>query len=131
MALRSSNSFDFSDVVHEYLRAYEGLTAEALTTVIPQVAKEAAKRLRADSPEGRTGRYRKGWTYKVETGIINKGAVVYGNKPTYRLAHLLEYGHLSRKGVRVGQREHIKKVEEWAIDEAINRFIDYMEGHTI
>lgn len=131
MALRSTSAFDFSNVVKEYLRAYENLTAQALTTVIPQVAKESAKQLRSVSPRGATGKYARNWTYKVETGRIHNGAVVYGNKPTYRLAHLLEHGHASRNGKRVNAIPHIKDVEEWAIDEAVNRFIDYMETHTI
>lgn len=131
MAVVNSNRFNFAEVIKGYLDAYNGLTAEALTTVIPKVAKESAQKLKSVSPK-QTGKYASGWTYKVETGRIKVGATVYGNKPTYRLAHLLEHGHLDRTGSRtVGQVEHIKDVEEWAIDEAINQFIDYMESHTI
>ena len=131
MALRSSRKFDFADVIQEYLKQYDGLTVTALTTVIPKVGREAAKKLRQTSPKD-TGEYAAGWTVKVETGRINVGATVYGKKPTYQMAHLLEHGHLTRDGKRrVGQVEHIKKVEEWAMDEAVNQFIDYMESHTI
>lgn len=130
MALRSSSKFDFSDVVQDYLRQYDDLAVKGLTEVIPKVANEAAKKLRQTSPR-RTGKYAAGWRVKVENRRINLGAVVYGEKPTYALAHLLEHGHLSRNGKRVGQIEHIKDVEQWAMDEAVNRYIDYMERHTI
>lgn len=130
MALRSSSSFDFSDVVHDYLRQYDELAVKGLTEVIPKVANEAAKKLRQVSPR-RSGEYAKGWRVKVENKRINLGATVYGVKPTCSLAHLLEHGYLNSKGKRVGQVEHIKDVEDWAINEAVNRYIDYMEQHTI
>ena len=95
--------------------------------VIPKVAREAAKKLRQTSPKGATGEYAKHWTVKVETGRMMVGATVYGDSPTYRIAHLLEHGHAKRGGGRTSPIVHIKPVEEWAIDEAVNRFIDYME----
>ena len=132
MALKSSSRFDFSDVIQGYLRSLDGLTAEALTTVIPKVAKESAKKLKQVSPRGATGKYAQGWTHTVEKGRIMVGATVHGKKPTYALAHLLEVGHLDRTGRRtIEAKPHIADVESWAIDEAINQFIDYMENHTI
>lgn len=130
MAVINSSKFNFADVVNGYLDAYNGLTAEALTTVIPKVAKDAAKKLKQTSPK-ETGEYAKGWRVKVETGRIRVGATVYGEKPTYAMAHLLEFGHVARNGKRVGRVEHIKQVEEWAIEEVVNQFVDYMEDHTI
>ena len=125
----NSNRMNFEEVINGYLKEYVGETAEGLTVVIPRVARQAAKKLRQESHtkfKG-TGEYAENWAVQVETGRIRVGATVYGKKPTYRLAHLLEKGHAKRGGGRVDPIEHIAPVEEWAMDEAVNQFIDYME----
>lgn len=127
MAVINSNRMNFEEVVNGYLKEYVGETAEGLTKVIPKVAKDAAKKLRQTSPR-KGGQYAQNWAVKVETGRIRVGAVVYGKSPTYRLAHLLEKGHAKRGGGRVSPIVHIEPVEQWAIDEAVNQFIEYMEG---
>ena len=127
MAVVNSSTFNFAEVVQKYLEEYHGQCTDAMTEVIPKVAKEAAKKLKAQSPKGPKG-YAKGWTTKVETGRMMIGAKVYGKHGTYQLAHLLEHGHANRNGGRTGARIHIKPVEEWAIDEATDRIIERMEA---
>lgn len=104
---------------------YYPQVAEAVSEVVPQVAKEAVKKLKSESPRGRTGEYAKKWTSKVEEGRTQVEAVVYGNAPTYRLAHLLEFGHVKRNGKgRVNAIPHIAKVEEWAVEEVQTRIAE-------
>lgn len=126
----NSNRFDFSQAVKATLNAYNGATAEAISVVIPQVAKEAVQKLKAESPKSKkdTGHlYSKNWKWKLEKGRLTCEAIVYGASPTYRLAHLLEHGHARRGGGRdVPGIEHIAKVEEWANDEAVDRIIEYI-----
>lgn len=126
----NSNRFNFEDVIGKYLKTYEAEAIETLTGTITEVAKESVKKLKATSPK-RTGAYAKHWTYTVEKSRLKIGAVVYGNKPTYRLAHLLEHGHARRGGGRAVDPSpiggHIAPVEEWACDEVVNRFIEKME----
>lgn len=128
----NSNRMNFEEVINKYLKVYVGETAEGLTYVIPKVARQAAQKLRKTSPRRPNGgEYAQNWAVKVETGRIRTGATIYGKKPTYRLAHLLEHGHARRGGGRnVDAIVHIKPVEEWAIDETINQFIDYMEKYS-
>lgn len=121
------NASNFAEVIQKCLEEYHGQCTDAMTEVIPKVAKEAAKKLKAQSPKGPKG-YAKGWTTKVETGRMMIGARVYGKHGTYQLAHLLEHGHANRNGGRTGARIHIKPVEEWAIDEATDRIIERMEA---
>lgn len=104
---------------------YYPQVAEAVNEVVPQVAKEAVKKLKSESPKGRTGEYAKKWTSKEQKGRTQVEAVVYGNAPTYRLAHLLEFGHLKRGGKgRVNAIPHIASVEEWAVEEVQTRIAE-------
>lgn len=122
----NSNRFDFSRAVKDTLNVYNGATAEAISVVVPQVAKEAVQKLKQTSPRD-SGEYSRHWTYKLEKGRLTCEAIVYGNSPTYRLAHLLEHGHARRGGGRdVPAIEHIAPVEEWANDEAVDRIIEYL-----
>lgn len=127
----NSNRFDFSKAVKQTLNYQVAITAEAISEVVPQVAQEAVRKLRQTSPK-RDGKgpheYSKNWKWKYEKGRLKCEAIVYGGKPTYRLAHLLEHGHARRGGGRdVPGIEHIRPVEEWANDEAVNRIIEYLE----
>lgn len=127
MAVVSSSAFNFAEVIQKYLEDYNGECIEVMTEVIPKVAKEAAKKLRAESPNGPKG-YAKGWTSKTEIGRMRVGARVYGKHGTYQLAHLLEHGHAKRNGGRTAAIVHIAPVEQWAIDEATDRIIQGMEA---
>lgn len=115
-----STGINLQKEVDKILTQYEAEVREALKEVVPAVAKEAAKKLRKESPK-KTGEYAKGWTAKVETGRVTSSAVVYGKKGTYPLAHLLEHGHAKRNGGRVAPIAHIKPVEEWTIQELQDR----------
>lgn len=127
----ASSKFDFADVIQNYLRVYDGAAVEVLTETITEVARESVKKLKAESPKGATGDYAKNWRYTVERGRLRVGATVYGDKPTYSLAHLLEHGHAKRGGGRVAPIVHIAPVEEWATDEVVDRYITKMEGLVI
>jgi len=79
-------------------------------------AKTVVKNIKSDSPKN-TGKYRKGWTYK----ITKKGVIVF-NKKYGNLTHLLEFGHLKVGGVgRVSARPHIKTNEDEGIEIFFNR----------
>lgn len=126
----NSSKFDFREVVQQYLEEQRYEVIEAMSESIDEVAKESVKKLKAESPRGRTNTYYKGWAYKIEKGRLSHGSVVYGKPGTYQLAHLLEYGHAKRGGGRTNAYEHIKPVEEWAINEVIDRTITKMERQT-
>ena len=117
MAVVNSSKMNFQDVVNDVLQDYyrEGVV-ETMTEVIPQVAKDAAKKLKQTSPKGASGKYAKGWAVKVEKGRISVGATVYGKSGTYQLAHLLEHGHAKRGGGRVRAFPHIEPAENRAMD---------------
>jgi hypothetical protein len=124
----SSSKMNFKEVVDDILRKeYYPEVVRVTYEVVPQVAKEAASKLRSESPK-RQGKYSRGWASKVDKGRVSVGATVYGKDGTYQLAHLLEHGHAKRGGGRTAAIEHIKPVEEWAIDKAYNDIMDKLEG---
>lgn len=129
----NSSRFNFAELVEKYmtntLQMYKDGVLETMEKTIDEVAKEAARKLKNESPKGATGKYAKGWAMKRDKGRLKYGVIVYGKDGTYQLAHLLEKGHANRGGGRTGPIEHIAPVEEWAIDEAENRFINKMENY--
>ncbi len=70
-------------------------------------AQDLKNELKATSPK-RSGRYAKNWKVRKN----GRSRTVYNGKPTYRVTHLLEHGHASRDGGRVGAKPHIKQAEE-------------------
>lgn len=124
MAVVNSSRFNFEDNVKDLLQ-YAAVSAQfKLDEAIQEVAKEAVKKLRKESP-GKD--YPKGWAVQKEKGRFKVGATVYGKSGTYQLAHLLEFGHAKRNGGRVAPIVHIEPVEQWAIEEVQERFIQKME----
>lgn len=119
---------DLDKAVKDILSQYGEVAIEATKEAVAEVAKESAKKLKSNSPRGRTGKYAKGWTSKVETGRVSASATVYGKSGTYQLAHLLEHGHAKRGGGRTTPIQHIEPVEQWAVEEALQRITQKLEG---
>lgn len=119
---------DLDKAVNDILSQYGEVAIEATKEAVAEVAKESAKKLKSSSPRGRTGKYAKGWTSKVETGRVSASATVYGKSGTYQLAHLLEHGHAKRGGGRTTPIQHIEPVEQWAVEEALQRITQKLEG---
>lgn len=120
MAIVNSSTFNFAEVMQEALASQYDIAIEAVTEIVPAVAKDAVRMLKKTAPKN-TGKYAKGWAYKVETGRMHVGAKIYGKTGTYQLAHLLERKHRLRDGKQSQEYVHIKPVEDWAISEASNR----------
>lgn len=119
---------DLDKAVKDILSQYGEVAIEATKEAVAEVAKESAKKLKSSSPRGRTGKYAKGWTSNVETGRVSASATVYGKSGTYQLAHLLEHGHAKRGGGRTTPIQHIEPVEQWAVEEALQRITQKLEG---
>ena len=133
MAVKNSSRFTLEEgiqkAIQSYLQDYSAEVIEVTEKVTDEVAKEAVKKLKAESPrskkKGHAGTYAKGWTYQKDKGRLKTGAIIYGKKGTYNLAHLLEHGHALVGGGRAqGQTKaipHIEPVEQWAIREMQER----------
>ena len=137
MAVVNSSRFNLKEgvswAVQKWMENYNADVIEVMSEVIPEVAKESVKKLKQTSPKGSTGKYAKGWAYQLDKGRLRVGATVYGKNGTYQLAHLLEFGHVTRNGTgrvfdKTGAKEHIAPVEQWANDELIDRTIERLES---
>lgn len=132
----TSSSFDFEGAVKEILAGYQASVLPVMDDVVQGVAKDAVKKLKATSPKD-TGEYGKGWAYKKEVGRLTVTTIVYGKHGTYQLAHLLEYGHVTRNGTGrtdfkdTGAHPHIQKVADWCQEEAPKRMIKKLENISI
>ena len=86
------------------------------------VADKGAKQLRQTSPK-RTGKYAKSWGVTREDSSFGENAkYIIHNKKHYRVAHLLEHGHVMANGKRTKAIPHIKPVEEQGIREYEKKF---------
>ena len=110
------------------LDEYEKELDENVNIVMHAVAKEAAAKLKAESPK-KTGEYARGW--KVKNDFDSKTYTVY-NATKPGLTHLLENGHLGRNQYgtwgRVSGKKHIEPVEEWAKAEVMRRIEQRMNN---
>lgn len=120
---------DLTKAVNDILRRYSDDVSEVAAEALDNVTKEATRKLRAESPK-KTGKYAKGWTYKIEKGRMAHSSTIYGRKDTYPLAHLLEHGHAKRNGGRVAPVVHIKPVEDWAVRELESKIVRKLGGIT-
>ena len=133
MAVVNSSTFNFRETVRKFLDDYDVDVYTEVSEAIAEVAKETVAKLKQTSRQFKgTGDYAKGWTATIEKGRVKVGATVHGKKPTYALAHLLEFGHVTRNGTGRTFRptpahEHIAPVNEWAQNEAINRAVSKLE----
>lgn len=117
---------DLEAAIADILNEYGDEVYEVLGTAVDQVSEEAVRKLQAGGSFGGTGAYKRDWTSTDEPkGRLGKKRIIH-NADHYRLAHLLEKGHVSRNGTgrtfgSVKAYPHIKPVEEWAIQELPRR----------
>ncbi len=119
-------------VIGEILTEYADDVNKGLQAAVPKVAKITQQEVKAASPVSKyteyKGRYKKGWTATEMTINRMEADYVIHNRTDGQLTHLLEKGHvLKRGGRRVGTvpaQVHIAPAEEHAIkmmEEAVEK----------
>lgn len=124
MARRSKKVgvINLESALKEVLAEYGDEVYNVLGIAVDQVSEEAVKKLQAGGSYGGTGAYNRDWTATDDpVGRSGKKKIVH-NADHYRLAHLLEKGHVIRNGTARSYGStrafpHIKPVEEWAQQE--------------
>lgn len=106
-----------ADEIAKMLTEYEAAIVKNVDASGKAVADKGAKQLRQTSPK-RTGKYAKSWGVTREDSSFGENAKdIIHNKKHYRVAHLLEHGHVMANGKRTKAIPHIKPVEEQVIRE--------------
>lgn len=116
---------DLSRQILDAMQEYSGIVAETVENVLKGVGKEAAQRVKSESPK-RTGAYKRGWKVNIDRRNGSISVTVHNKK--YQLTHLLENGHKTRSGTMTKAQPHIKPVEEWAERTAIARIGKEVKG---
>ncbi len=97
------------------LKYYERNVSEKVDAAKEANAKACLQAIKMKSPKGkRHGEYAKGWRIKR----TSKKLIIH-NATNYQLTHLLEHGHVLKKGGRnvgeAAERPHIRPAEESAV----------------
>lgn len=112
--------------ISDILEKYTAEVSEAITEEAIKIGNEAVSELKANASTKRTGKYNKGWKTETKKGANFINVKVH-NKTSYRLTHLLEYGHATRNGGRTKAIPHIKPVETKANNDFEKGVIDIIK----
>jgi hypothetical protein len=123
---------NLDEAIGSILEEYRDDITEATKQAVKVVANVAKEEVKAGSPVGKytkhKGRYKKGWAVKEETVSRLQAKAIVHNRTDYQLAHLLEKGHVLKRGGRtlgrVPAQVHIAPAEEHAIknfEEAVEK----------
>ena len=123
--MAKANQFEV-DMKH-ILDDYKDSVIHTAQAVIPRITQEAQKRVKQKAPH-LSGRYRRNWSRQTAPSRLGVTSVVFNKTPTYRLTHLLEYGHAKRNGGRVPAYPHITEAREWAQNEAVRALSKALGG---
>ncbi len=115
-----------TDELQKQLSEYSQDITEGLNKVYKSLADQGVAELQRNKPyHDRTGRYSKGFAVTQRKGaqsVTGGESYTIHNKKHYQITHLLEYGHLTRKGNRTRTFEHWKPTIE-KIDAAAEKAV--------
>lgn len=119
-----SNINELAAEIAENLKVFTTEVVEAVDEAGERIGKEAVKKLKKSSPQD-SGTYAKSWRLKtIKKAGVPDINIIHVQDPHYRLAHLVEHGHVLRGGGRSKAQPHIAPVEE----EVAQEYTDAVEA---
>ena len=98
--------------IRQILEDYEGDIQNLTKETVKKIGNKGVQALKSNSSVfGGTGKYKSGWSSRIEETRTGAKAILH-NAKVPGLPHLLEYGHAKRGGGRVSGKIHIQPVEE-------------------
>lgn len=117
---------DFFVDMKTILDGYDQEVRQTVNKTIDEIAEEAAGKLRQSNNGGAWKKYPKSWKARAEEDRLRHTGIVY-NQTNYQLTHLLEFGHVLKRGGRtIGQTRafpHIEPVNNW-VEENIDKRLE-------
>lgn len=102
---------DMANAIMKGLQEYAEVTNDEMKKAVRKTATSVKKEIQANAPKDR-GDYAKSWTTTKVDESSHRLIVKVHSKKHYRLAHLLENGHVLRQGGRTKAYPHIAPAEE-------------------
>ena len=104
-----------ASVIMDGLKEYADLATDDLKAAVKKTGNDVKKQIQSTAPKD-SGKYSKSWSVKTTKESSNGMEVTVYSRNRYQLAHLLEFGHAKRGGVRVAARPHIAAAEQAGIE---------------
>ena len=93
---------EFSKAVKQLIEKYGDEAYDIAQECSKTAARQTVKEIKADSPVGKQGRYKRGWSHKAQKNGHTKYSETVYNRTDYQLTHLLEKPHDTGSGNRLG-----------------------------
>lgn len=114
MSRKKVKTDQLAAAIMKELQDYSQDVTKLIKKDVIEVSENTVKRIKMKAPK-RTGKYRRGWKYKIMYESESDIRVVIYNSAKPQLAHLLEWGHAGPVIARAFV--HIKPGEEYAESE--------------
>ena len=89
---------EFSKAVKQLVEKYGDEAYDIAQDCAKTAARQTVKEIKADSPVGKQGRYKRGWSHKAQKNGHTKYSETVYNRTDYQLTHLLEKPHSTGGG---------------------------------
>lgn len=115
-----------TDAIMNQLNEYKNLAADEMKKAVKSAGKTVKEEIAKTAPG--SGKYAKSWTSRTTAETSSDIEVTVYSPKRYRIAHLLEKGHLLRNGQRSRAFPHIAPAQETGEDQLMSDLEKFLKG---